>query len=114
MSLALKEAQEGWWNMYFDGEVSKEGAGAGIWIRPPKGEPKLFSYKLYFDCTSNVVEYEALVLGLKFLKNMNAKKIYIFGDSELVINQVKRSYQAKHPRLRSYRNLVLDLLEYFK
>ena len=95
--------------MDFDGAVSKEGVGEGIWIRPPKGDLKLFSYKLYFDCTNNVAEYEALVLGLRVLKNMNAKNIYIFEDSELVINQVKRSYQAKHPRLRSHRNLLLDL-----
>ena len=32
----------------------------------------------------------------------------------MIINQVKGNYQAKHPRLRSYRNLVLDLLEIFK
>jgi hypothetical protein len=35
------------------------------------------------------------------------------GDSELVINQVKGIYQSKHPRLRAYRNLVMDLLEEF-
>lgn len=52
-------------------------------------------------------------MGLRVLKNLNAKKIYIYGDSELVINQVKGNYQAKHLRLRLYRNLVLDLLESF-
>jgi hypothetical protein len=34
--------------------------------------------------------------------------------SELVIEKAEGSYQAKHPILRSYRNLVLDLLEGFK
>jgi hypothetical protein len=43
-----------------------------------------------------------------------AKNINIYGDSEMVIMKVQRSYQAKNPRLRSYRNLVLDLLEEFK
>jgi ribonuclease HI len=100
--------------MDFDGVVSMEGAGEGIWIRPPEGEPKLFSYKLYLNYTNNIDEYEALVLGLKVLKNLQAKKVYIYGDSELIISQVKGSYQAKHPKLRSYRNLVLDLLESFK
>lgn len=95
--------------MDFDGAVSKEGVGVGIWIRPLEGEPKLFSYMLYFDCTNNITEYQALVLGLKILKNLKAKKIYIYGDFELIINPVKGIYQAKHPRLRSYRNLVLDL-----
>ena len=45
---------------------------------------------------------------------MKTRNIYINGDCELIINQVKGIYQAKHPRLRSYRNLVLDLLENFK
>ena len=31
-----------------------------------------------------------------------------------MIKQVQGSYQAKHPKLRSYRNLVLDLMEDFK
>lgn len=100
--------------MDFDRVVIKEGVGVGFWIRSHEGEPKLFSYKLYFDFTNNIVEHEALVLGLRVLKNMNAKNIYIFEDSKLVINQVKRSYQADHPRLRSYRNLVVHLLDIFK
>jgi ribonuclease HI len=60
-----------------------------------------------------MVEYEALVLGLKDLKKMGSKRIYVHGDSELIINQVKGIYQAKHPGLRAYRNTILDLLEEF-
>lgn len=48
------EIEEGWWHMDFDRAVSKEGAGVGVWVRPPKGEPKLLSYKLHFDCTNNM------------------------------------------------------------
>ena len=44
---------------------------------------------------------------------MGAKRIAVHGDSELIINQVKGIYQSKHPRLRAYRNIVLDLLEEF-
>ena len=100
--------------MSFDGAASKKGIGAGIWIRPPIGEPKLLSYKLEFKCTNNVAEYEALILGLKALRDLQAQKINIQGDSELVIKQVQGIYQAKHPRLRSYKKLVLDLMEGFK
>ena len=56
--------------MSFDGAASKEGVGAGIWIRPPVGEPKLLSYKLDFKGTNNIAEYEALILGLKALKDL--------------------------------------------
>ena len=86
--------------MSFDGAVIKEGAGAGVWIRPPSGEFDFLSYKLYFDCTKNVAEYKALILGLRALKDLQAKRINIYGDSKLVIKQVQGIYQAKHPRLR--------------
>ena len=96
--------------MYFDGATSKEGAGVGICLTHPKFEYRSFSYKLYFDCTNNVAEYEALILGLKMIREIKIKKVSIYGDSELVINQVKGIYQAKHPRMRAYKNVVLDLL----
>jgi ribonuclease HI len=65
---------------------------------------KMCSYKLVFDCTNNMAEYEALVLGLKALKEMGARRIVFHGDSELIINQVKGIYQENHPILREYRN----------
>jgi len=37
----------------------------------------------------------------------------VYGDSELVIKQVKGKYQTKHPRMRAYRNVVLDILKVF-
>jgi ribonuclease HI len=87
--------------------------GAGIWINHPKGDSKLCSYKIVFECTNNMVEYEASILGLKVLKELSAKIIVVHGDSKLIINQIKGIYQAKHPRPRAYRNMVLDLLEEF-
>ena len=39
--------------------------------------------------------------------------IAVYGDYELVINQVNGSYQAKHPRMRAYRNEVWDMLGKF-
>jgi hypothetical protein len=103
----------GLWNMDFDGVVSREGVGAGVWIVPPNGASKLCSFKLAFDCTNNVAEYEALILGLNTLKELKAKRIVVHGDSKLVINQVKGIYQTKHPRMRAYMNEILELLEGF-
>ena len=48
---------------------------------------------------------------IEISKEIKIKKVCIYGDSELVINQVKGVYQAKNIRMRSYRNLDLDLLE---
>jgi len=106
--------------MDFDGAVGNDGAGIGIWVRIPLFAPNkvpsnvwVCSYKLAFDCSNNEAEYEALIAGLKILRKMNAKKIAVYGDSELVIKQVKGEYQAKHPQMRAYRNAVLDILKLF-
>jgi ribonuclease HI len=53
------------WKMYFDGACSREGSGAGIVFISPTKEVILMSYKLEFDTTNNISEYEALLLGLK-------------------------------------------------
>ena len=80
------DAEEKWWFMHFDGVVSKEGAGVGVDIMAPYYIKKtLFSYRFYFKFTNNVAEYEALILGLKILKELQAKRVNIYGDSELVI-----------------------------
>jgi ribonuclease HI len=109
------EQKEKWFTMHFDGACSKEGAGAGITISTPYFiEQRNFSYKFYFNCTDNVAEYEALLLGLRILKKMQAKRVYIYGDSDLILRQVIGTYQTKHPRMRDYRNLALDILECFE
>jgi len=106
------DVKEKWWTMHFDGVVSREGDGAGVDIIVPYCiKHNLFSYKFYFECTNNVGEYEALILGLKIMKELQAKIVHIYGDSELVIKKLIGTYQEKHPRMRAYRNMVLDLLK---
>jgi ribonuclease HI len=79
----------------------------------PAQETISFSYKVEFETTNNVVEYEALVLGLRAAKYMGIEELSIFGDAELIVHQIKNIYKTKHPRLRSYRNEVWDLLDNF-
>ena len=61
-----------------------------------------------------MAEYESLLLGLHFLKKLGAKRINVHRYSELVIRQVNGGYNANHPRLRAYRNDVMDLLKTFE
>jgi hypothetical protein len=74
------------WNMRFYGAASREGGQYGVWINPPKIGTTLCSYKLAFDCTNNMVEYEPLILELTTLKELGARRIVVHGDSKLVIN----------------------------
>jgi ribonuclease HI len=48
-----------------------------------------------FETTNNIAEYEALILGLRAAKDMAIDCLAFFGDSELVINQLRNIYQTK-------------------
>jgi hypothetical protein len=92
------------WKMFFDGASSSEGAGTVVVFISPCQEVMSLSYKLEFEATNNVEEYEALVLGMRDAKEMGIKEIEIFGDAELIIQQVRNSYRAHNQRLRNYWN----------
>ena len=54
--------------MIFDGASSRESVGARVVFISPTQETISLSYKLEFETTNNVEEYEALVLGLRDVK----------------------------------------------
>ena len=102
--------------MFFDGASSYEGAGARVLFVTPGDEYVIpFSYRLQWeiDYKNNVCEYEALVLGLEATRKLKIEHLIVYGDAELLVRQIKQQYQAKHPRLRSYRNFSWDLIENF-
>jgi hypothetical protein len=83
------------WKMYFDGACSREGFGVGIVFISPTKEVIPMSYKLELDTTNNINEFEALLLGMKAAKYMGIDKLFVFGDLELIIHQIKNIYQTK-------------------
>jgi ribonuclease HI len=99
--------------MFFDGASSSEGAGTGVVFVSPCQETISLSYKIEFEATNNVAECETLVLGLRVAKEMGIEGVEVFGDAELIIQQVRNAYRAKHPWLRSYKNEVWDLIDNF-
>jgi ribonuclease HI len=101
------------WKMFFDGASSRESVGVGVVFISPTQETISLSYKLEFETKNNVAEYEALVLGLRAAKDMKIEELAVFGDVELIVHQVRNLYQAKHPRLRTYKNEVWDMVDSF-
>jgi hypothetical protein len=46
----------------------------------------MFAYRLEFNCIKNIVEYEALILGMNLTIDMNIKSLYVRGDLELIVS----------------------------
>ncbi|KAJ9135006.1 hypothetical protein P3X46_032230 [Hevea brasiliensis] len=88
--------------MYFDGAINLSGNGIGVVLISPDGKHFPIAIKLRFDCTNNVIEYEACVMGLQAAIEMKVRKLEVYGDSALIIYQVKREWQTKDPKLIPY------------
>ena len=56
--------EEDGWKMYFDGASKALGRGVGAVLISLEGNHCPFIVKLSFNCTNNVTEYKACVLGL--------------------------------------------------
>ena len=109
----LNEVESMIWKLFFDGASSREGSGAGIVLISPTQQIVALSYKLQFQTTNNTAEYEALILGMKTAKDLGIKQLVAYGDSELVIQQVKDLYKVKNPKLKNYRDEVRNIVDLY-
>jgi ribonuclease HI len=68
---------------------------------------------MYTD-SNNAAEYEALLHGLRMAVSMGIQRLEVRGDSNLAISQINGEFDAKDPKIISYRNAVLRILARFE
>jgi ribonuclease HI len=83
------------WTLDFDSAPSSFGLGAGIVLTTPSKEAFYFSYRLEYDCTKNVVEYNALLIGLNIALDKGIRCLRVIGDYDLVVSQVNLKFTGK-------------------
>jgi ribonuclease HI len=91
------------WGLYFDGSVYSKGQGAECVIISPSDMYIDLSIRLEFVCTNNQVEYESLLHGLEYLRDLGARDVDMFGDSNLIV-QLIRGIANLDEVLNSYRD----------
>ena len=84
-----------YWIMHFDGSKMKEGAGAGVVLKSPKGDTTEYVLQIHFNASNNVAEYKALLYGLHIAKDIGVKHILCYGDSDLVQHQLNQTLGCK-------------------
>jgi ribonuclease HI len=101
------------WGLYFDGLVCSKGQGAGCVVVSPSGVYVDLSIRLQFAYTNNHVEYESLLHGLEFLRDLGARDIDVFGDSNLIVQQIRGDGQCLDGVLNSYWDKCLHIIKLF-
>jgi ribonuclease HI len=66
------------------------------------------------NTTNNVAEYTALIYGLEESLVLNAQKIKINSDSQLLCRQINKVYKIKSPNILGLYNQVKRLMSAFK
>ncbi|CAJ2644569.1 unnamed protein product [Trifolium pratense] len=101
------------WKLVFDGASNAMGHGIGAVLISPRDGYKPFAARLGFDCTNNMAEYEACIMGLEAAVDLRIKILEVYGDSALVICQVKGEWETRHPKLIPYCARVMELAKHF-
>jgi ribonuclease HI len=90
------------WVMYFDGSLKLEGAGAGVLLITPMGEQLKYILQIFWKVSNNEAEYEALLHGLRLAASLGIKRLLVFGNSAVVINQVNKSWDRNKENMDTY------------
>src|SRR6185437_3334324 len=96
------EISHEYWTLYFDGSVMGPGAGGGVILISPEGGKFQYAVCLHFPASNNVAEYEALMSGLRIAIDIGATRLYVYGDSMLVIDQVMKNSNCERPLMDAY------------
>nr|XP_034580810.1 uncharacterized protein LOC117844153 [Setaria viridis] len=102
------------WTLFFDGSSCGVGSGIGIVLVSPREANYEFSLQIDTTATNNKVEYQAILKGIKLLREIKVDAVEIFGDSMLVVNQLTRGCECRDDILRVYHEKCLQLLKEFK
>jgi ribonuclease HI len=88
--------------MYFDSSLKLEGAGAGVLLISLMGEQLKYVLQIFWKVSNNEAEYEALLHGLRLAASLGIKRLLVYGDSAVVINQFNKSWDRNKENMDAY------------
>ncbi len=75
-------------------------AAVGVVVRDESGEVVADAGEPIGTATNNVAEYRALLRGIELAAEHGATELELYGDSELVVKQVRGEYKVKDAGLK--------------
>jgi ribonuclease HI len=83
-------------------QLNLEGVGAGVLLISPTGEQLKYVLQIFCKVSNNEAEYEALLHGLRLAASPGIKRLLVYGDSAVVINQVNKSWDRNKENTDAY------------
>jgi ribonuclease HI len=76
--------------MYFDGSLKLGRASTGVLFISLDGRQLKYILQILWQATNNDAEYEALIHGLRVATSLGIKRLLVYVDSAVVVNQVNK------------------------
>ncbi|AGN01805.1 ribonuclease H [Salinarchaeum sp. Harcht-Bsk1] len=110
----LAEDEGGAAEVYFDGASRGNPGPAAIgYVIANDGGIVAEGGETIGSTTNNRAEYEALIRALEVTESYGFDDVDVYGDSELVLKQLRGEYDVNVPELRERRVRAMELLESF-
>jgi ribonuclease HI len=90
------------WTMYFNGSLKLDGGGAPVLFISPKGEQLKYVLQILWDVSNNEAKYEDLLDGLRLAISLGIKRLLVYGDSLLVVQQVNKEWDCNKETMDAY------------
>lgn len=88
--------------------------GAGVVLMDGESRIVGTARRYLGQCTNNIAEYQALIIGLEEASKRGFNHLHIQLDSELLAKQINGSYRVKNPNLKNLMTEVRNLLATFE
>ena len=99
--------------MYFDESLKLGGAGAGVLLISPDEKQLKYVLQILWQATNNEAEYEALIHGLREAITLGIKRLLVYGDLAVVINQVNKDWDCTKENMGAYYAEIRKLEKHF-
>jgi ribonuclease HI len=90
------------WKMYFDESLKLGEAGAGVLFICLDRKQLRYVLQILWKAMINEAEYEAHIHGLRVAISLVIKRLVIYGDSAVVVNQVNKDWDCTKDNMDTY------------
>jgi ribonuclease HI len=88
--------------MYFDSSLNIDGARVGVYFISPSGDRLSYVLWIQFKASNNTAEYKAALHDLCIAIELGIKRLMVFSDSALIINQVNKDWDYTNEWMDAY------------
>jgi ribonuclease HI len=88
--------------MYFNRSLKLGAGSAGVLFISPRGEQLKYVFQLLFEVSNNEAEYEALLHGLCLVVSLGIKRLLVYSNSLVVVQQVNKEWDVTKDTMDAY------------